>query len=456
MPSNWFYFKRVEPVTGKLKENEDKKTFLMKALRSKKAQDIQIGVKLQEFIEKNSDPLVVGNFIDDVLSDDSCKMDINDWIDTFTNKMGNPLDPDPQDKPNTKTGDDLPKLQTAAQDARPRGTREVEKKDVNPGTKALQQIAGLATKLNTGGTLENSNINAAQAAGANTGSGSNIDPIASNTNVNPGSIHIPGSNAFSRQTDITKEGLSKDKDGNDIVTKVTRKGFGMNMSDMKAVDENTNYIDPSVTQDIRSYDKEAGPPDLDVLYNAENKLRSNIEFEQFSYVPPGFGNGVDNKLFRMDNNRKRKIEWNNPMYKPRAYDGPESGITPLPPQWKNTMDAKTYFNGVAQLAQEGINKKKSKTAEQFSVLSNDLMSTRSEKLLPNRSITPYLPVIFNNEHFKSTRIPCGSQLDTSWRQFHRKEHTHRHPEEYIHQEKVMNSLPEHISKQGILGINWMQ
>ena len=80
MPSNWFFFKRVEPITGKIKEDENKKKLLMKICRSKKANDLNIGLKLHEYIEANSDPLIISNFTDKILSDDACKMDIETFF----------------------------------------------------------------------------------------------------------------------------------------------------------------------------------------------------------------------------------------------------------------------------------------------------------------------------------------------------------------------------------------
>jgi hypothetical protein len=458
MPSNWFFFKRVEPVTGKIKENATKKSYLMKVLRSKKAQELQIGQKLYEFVQENSDPLIVSNFVDDILSDESCETEIDTWVDNFVNKMANPLKPDPLDKPNTKTGDSLPHpVDTAAANSRPRGAREVEKKDVNSQQKAATMaIQDLAKKLSTGGTVGET----LSKTNDFTGKESKDDMRASNTDPNPGSSTIPGTNAynkFSEQTEFKTTGTNIDENGNVIGKGTTTSvgGFGMNKKDMEAVDKNTRYIDPDTTQDLRSYDKEAESGDMDALYSAENKLMSNIEFEQFSYVPPGFGNGADNKLFRMDNNRKRKIEWDEPMYKPRAYDGPESGITPLPPQWKNTMNAQTYFNAVAQEAQKGMFKLKSKKLDIQSCLPDDIFSRKSDKLLPNRKTNILRPIIDNCELFQSTRIPCGNVLDNTWRDFRTAYDPYRVPESRSFSNRS-NSIRPSIARQGILGNYWMQ
>jgi hypothetical protein len=77
------------------------------------------------------------------------------------------------------------------------------------------------------------------------------------------------------------------------------------------------------------------PSDID-------QIRSDIEFDMFSVVRPGFGLGADNKLFAFENIRDREIIGKGPLFLPRAYDGPTSGVDTVPLLLQNVLPTNVF------------------------------------------------------------------------------------------------------------------
>ncbi len=67
------------------------------------------------------------------------------------------------------------------------------------------------------------------------------------------------------------------------------------------------------------------------------QIRSDIEFDMFSVVRPGFGLGTDNKMFVYENARDDYIVHQKPEFLPRPYDGPGSGVDTVPLSLQNVL-----------------------------------------------------------------------------------------------------------------------
>ena len=93
---------------------------------------------------------------------------------------------------------------------------------------------------------------------------------------------------------------------------------------------------------------------VDVIPSPADQLQSDVLFDMFSEVAPGFGNGASNKLFLQQVNRDAKIVYMDQMYEPGESIGPLYSLTPPPWQIQPVMDR--------GLINEYLDKKKSTLA----------------------------------------------------------------------------------------------
>jgi hypothetical protein len=142
-------------------------------------------------------------------------------------------------------------------------------------------------------------------------------------------------------------------------------------------------------------------------------VQSDTLFDLFSYVPPGFGNGVDNKLYRMDINATRNIKWAEPMYRLRQYDGPEMGISPLPFEWKNVASSNQIKKFVNFYKRDANAHRLSKLLPVTSNLPGDIRYNVSCKGLPSNKRTYFDKQIDLRTPFQSMVNPCGSILSSN-------------------------------------------
>jgi len=154
----------------------------------------------------------------------------------------------------------------------------------------------------------------------------------------------------------------------------------------------------------------------DVIPSTEDQLASDIRFDMFSQVPDGFGQGQDNKLFLMEQNREAKIRYMAPLDYVGSNIGPIAGVTVPPWQLQRTMKP-------AQ-TEQFQSRKRRRLSDAVVTLekngANSLSLTGYDKGFPyNKSCSglrrdmdsPLEPVIrtdFNWEHVKD---PTGNQLN---------------------------------------------
>lgn len=77
----------------------------------------------------------------------------------------------------------------------------------------------------------------------------------------------------------------------------------------------------------------------DMVPTVKDQLRSDLEFDMFNTVQPGYGEGVDNKLFLYEQRRDANIIYREPQYDhPRQWIGPTDSPYPMPWQWQSVID----------------------------------------------------------------------------------------------------------------------
>ena len=77
----------------------------------------------------------------------------------------------------------------------------------------------------------------------------------------------------------------------------------------------------------------------EIVPSAYQQIASDTQFDMFSEVAPGFGQGSDNKLFIENVNRDRMLVGMNPHFAPNTYKGPSCGLTPAAWQLQDVMPA---------------------------------------------------------------------------------------------------------------------
>ena len=424
---------RYEPIKAWMLKNPPKSRSLQRALASNKGNSLEIPDRLSRYLEANKDSQSTQTFIDEILANDEIA-GMNGFLESLNNYLPlserakgigkpNPVNPhtveETSDEVNTTTH-----------------TREV----TNPNTpnaaptslQRMNQTNGEADiMLGEGRTV-------AGVDQSRTIRGDN-ELIAKNSENTGRNAKAPkGTQQLQSNTVI-----GSDPDGKPIF------GVGgMNADDMQRERQKDNYNGRG-SQGLRDmYDEAEGS---DLQYSDKEKFASNLQFELFSYVPPGYGNGIDNKLFRMDVNRKRLIEWCDPLNQHRQYDGPTCGIAPLPYEWQNTMTDAQYSQCVKKVANEARTKLEAKNGPISSSLLGEVFTQPSSKGLPQTHPTFFQKAINVTDRMTNPVTPCGMYL---------REPNIRDIDPIIIQnaprQRQKNSLRDSYAFQSTHGSNWME
>jgi hypothetical protein len=159
---------------------------------------------------------------------------------------------------------------------------------------------------------------------------------------------------------------------------------------------------------------ETGPND--VISSERDQLQSDITFDMFSEVSPGFGHGSTNKLFLQQVNRDKKIVGMKPVTAPTQYLGPLGTITPPAWQLQPVMDDHVINSYI-----EETNTKRERIAKlvemndvkSTNVLGDDVgypFSTSSSGLKRGRTGV-FRPIIENRIGWQHIKPPTGLRLN---------------------------------------------
>jgi hypothetical protein len=152
-----------------------------------------------------------------------------------------------------------------------------------------------------------------------------------------------------------------------------------------------------------------------VIPSEETQIKSDLMFDMFDVVHEGFGNGEDNKLYLMEQNRDAKILFADPMFSPGASIGPEAGVGVT--SWKLQRQIPT--EKMAQFHQ-GENSRLASITELLrnpaattNVLGDDVGFDRgvSSKGLKRSRHSVFAPIISNEMEFTRVKMPSGAELN---------------------------------------------
>lgn len=167
-----------------------------------------------------------------------------------------------------------------------------------------------------------------------------------------------------------------------------------------------------------------------VIPEAEDQLASDIRFDMFDTVQPGFGNGADNKLYLMQQNRDAKIEFAQPMFHPGSNIGPIAGVDVPPWQLQRVMPAD-------KVKRYGDEKHNSLTSVSNLVIRNGEKSTNllgddvgypydySACSLKRKRLSVLEPVIRTDMDWMHVKDPIGVELNK--KKFRRLTDAQRYP-----------------------------
>lgn len=172
---------------------------------------------------------------------------------------------------------------------------------------------------------------------------------------------------------------------------------------------------------------------MSVIPRPIDQIRSDLIFTDFSIVAPHNGLGVTNKMSLMQDLWEEKIQFKEPMDRPRDYQGPSGTVVPAPIEWQNAIPKRDIqkkrvadkihlvreFLAVSSTGQGSTN-----------VLGNDygLLRTASFKGLPRAPESVLEPTILRPTPMERVRPPTGLQLQS--REMRRLWDSQRYPERF--------------------------
>lgn len=128
------------------------------------------------------------------------------------------------------------------------------------------------------------------------------------------------------------------------------------------------------------------------------QLRSDLEFDLFSVVPPGYGEGVDNKLYLQEKMHNDFVHFREPFYSPGTWLGPLNTLQPMPWQWqtvKSQRDINSYHARVANRRRNALGAVREHGAASAAAFGRDVSeapSSISSQGLKRQLMSPYEPI----------------------------------------------------------------
>jgi hypothetical protein len=147
------------------------------------------------------------------------------------------------------------------------------------------------------------------------------------------------------------------------------------------------------------------------------QMRSDIEFDLFNLVQPGYGEGSDNKMFLYQKAREDLIRYKQPMYFPNNWLGPSNYQHPLPWQWQNVKsvdDVKQSVDAMHARLQKVAALVERMGEETTAVLGRDvgeMPAALSSSGLRRDPRSPFEPTIQNRHNWTPILDPVGKDLD---------------------------------------------
>ena len=154
----------------------------------------------------------------------------------------------------------------------------------------------------------------------------------------------------------------------------------------------------------------------DIIPSPRDQLRSDLEFDLFSVVQPGYGEGVDNKQFLYQKAWEQYIRFTPPFFSPGPYLGPLNTRFPMPWQWQTIMskdDIDHYHTRIIDRrmkAEKAIQSHGEGSAAAFGRDVPEVPVSRSSSGLPRDARSPFEPIIHNKQPWTPAVDPAGYLL----------------------------------------------
>ncbi len=153
----------------------------------------------------------------------------------------------------------------------------------------------------------------------------------------------------------------------------------------------------------------------DVIPSKHDQIQSDIMFDSFSTVLPGWGLGMNNKMFLMEEEHEDKIIGAAPMSWPRQDIGPLGGSDTMPVVWKSSIseynrrkirNARIKNDMLASLLEQRVGN------GSLNILGDDagFLRSISDRGLPRDKESCLEPVVITSAPWKPAKVPCGYDL----------------------------------------------
>jgi hypothetical protein len=145
----------------------------------------------------------------------------------------------------------------------------------------------------------------------------------------------------------------------------------------------------------------------------DKQIMQDVQFDLFSWVPEGFGNGETNKLFLLDQLHEKKIKFMDPMSMPRRDSGPLGAVFPVCSQFSETRtpdDITSFLNHKKRKLEDAFNTFTPMTLSVQS-LGNDNNFLVGSKGLPSKPPNPFQQIIQTHGPMIPIKDPAGFEMD---------------------------------------------
>ena len=194
-------------------------------------------------------------------------------------------------------------------------------------------------------------------------------------------------------------------------------------------------------------------PNNGVIPSIRQQVNSDVLFNDFGTVAPGFGLGVTNKLFLFEEARDKKIVYREPLCEPRKYDGPSGCVQPIPLELQNEITRRDRAKRIKRenaLEASGAFLETRAGAGSLNILGDDFgaLQRTSDKGLAREPESPLEPIVRVPQAWERVKPLPGVQLNA--REMRDPFDALRYPERF-HPNMAMNGGPV-LSKRNALSI----
>ena len=145
------------------------------------------------------------------------------------------------------------------------------------------------------------------------------------------------------------------------------------------------------------------------------RMKMDVQFDVFDFVPEGYGLGAHNKLFIHEKGHERGVRFAEPLFDPRMPDGRENGIFTGEPMYQ--FDTPYTHSGILGVMASEMNDMsnmasavKRQKVRSVDTLADDNNNLPSAKGLTGRKPSPFEPVIMTRSPFIPTVDPAGCDM----------------------------------------------